>query len=407
MSDGSLSQDEIDALLQGSDDFSSDGGGGGASDFMGGGSMGGGSEALSSQEIAAFKDMLVQSSEKQGKALEAMINTGVTLSNPRIEVTNLAGVTSQLPQEIVEVQMDFDSGISGPHSYILQMGSSSVIAGLMMGQDGGEITEASLSAIGEAMNVLVGNACTTIGTIVKKELRTSPPEFSKKSKDAISFGSNEIVKVVYDFTIEGNPASTLVELFDINSIKELVSQVVPSANQPNMSGGQPNMGMMGGQPNMGMPNMGMMGGQPNMGMPNMGMMGGQPNMGMPNMGMMGGQQMGMMQSGGYVPPNAQVQHIQFQPFADNSGDNQPSNINLLMDVAMELTVELGRTRKSVKYILGMGEGTVLELDKLAGEPVDILVNGKLIARGEVVVIDENFGVRVTEIISPMDRIQEL
>ena len=409
MSDGSLSQDEIDALLQGSDDFSpSDGGG----DMFGGASGGMGSSAgLTQGELNAFQDLLNQSSEKQGKALEAMINTGVTITNPRIEVTNLVGVKSQLPGEIVEVQMDFDSGISGAHSYILQMDSSSVIAGLMMGQDGGEITEASLSAIGEAMNVLVGNACTTMGTIAKKELRTSPPEFSKKSKDAISFGSTDIVKIVYDFTVEGYPKSTLVELYDLSSVKELVSQIVPQVNQP--SGGQPNMGMpnmgmMGGQPNMGMPNMGMMGGQPNMGMSNMGMMGGQQNMGMPNMGMMGGQQnMGMQMGGGFVPPNAQVQNIQFQPFADNMNDNQPSNINLLMDVSMELTVELGRTRKSVKYILGMGEGTVLELDKLAGEPVDILVNGKLIARGEVVVIDENFGVRVTEIISPMDRIQEL
>jgi flagellar motor switch protein FliN/FliY len=88
-----------------------------------------------------------------------------------------------------------------------------------------------------------------------------------------------------------------------------------------------------------------------------------------------------------------------------TGEN--SNIKLLMDVNMELTVELGRTKKSIKDILGMGEGTVIELDKLAGEPVDVLVNGQLIAKGEVVVIDENFGVRVTEIVDPMERLREL
>ena len=80
---------------------------------------------------------------------------------------------------------------------------------------------------------------------------------------------------------------------------------------------------------------------------------------------------------------------------------------MLMDVDMELTVELGRTKRSIRDILSMGEGTVIELDKLAGEPVDILVNSKLVARGEVVVIDESFGVRVTEIINPMDRLRDL
>ena len=81
-------------------------------------------------------------------------------------------------------------------------------------------------------------------------------------------------------------------------------------------------------------------------------------------------------------------------------EGEHGNISLLMDVNMEMTVELGRTKKPIREILSMGEGTIIELDKLAGEPVDILVNHKLIANGEVVVIDENFGVRVTKIVSP-------
>ena len=86
---------------------------------------------------------------------------------------------------------------------------------------------------------------------------------------------------------------------------------------------------------------------------------------------------------------------------------EQGNIGLIMDVYMEMTVELGRTRKVIKEILGMGEGTIIELDKLAGEPVDILVNHKPIAKGEVVVIDENFGVRVTEILSPVERVTDM
>ena len=125
------------------------------------------------------------------------------------------------------------------------------------------------------------------------------------------------------------------------------------------------------------------------GMNQMGM-GGMPNMGM-NMGM--------------NVPN--VQPLQYPNLSSGVSSGEQGNIGLIMDVFMEMTVELGRTKKSIKDILGMGEGTIIELDKLAGEPVDILVNHKPIAKGEVVVIDENFGVRVTEILSPMERVNEL
>ena len=169
-----------------------------------------------------------------------------------------------------------------------------------------------------------------------------------------------------------------------------------SMNQMNMGGMQnPGMNMggmnqMGGMPNMGMGNA--MGGMNQMGMGGMNQMnmGGMPNMGV-NMGM--------------NVPN--VQALQYPNLSSGVTSGEQGNIGLIMDVFMEMTVELGRTKKSIKDILGMGEGTIIELDKLAGEPVDILVNHKPIAKGEVVVIDENFGVRVTEILSPMERVNEI
>ncbi|MDR1420518.1 MAG: flagellar motor switch protein FliN, partial [Treponema sp.] len=125
-------------------------------------------------------------------------------------------------------------------------------------------------------------------------------------------------------------------------------------------------------------------------------LGAMPSMAMPAM------MPGMM---GASPTN--VQPVQFPGLSPQPTSQEQGNIGLIMDVFMEMTVELGRTRKLIKEILGMGEGTIIELDKLAGEPVDILVNHKLIAKGEVVVIDENFGVRVTEIVSPMERMNEM
>ena len=138
---------------------------------------------------------------------------------------------------------------------------------------------------------------------------------------------------------------------------------------------------------MGM-NMGMQG--MNMGMQgmNMGMQG--MNMGMPNMGMNMGTQ---------APQQMNVQTAQFQNFSgDYKNIMANENIGLIMDVPLNVTVELGRTSKSISEILDFAPGTIVELDRIAGEPIDVLVNGKLVAKGEVVVIEESFAVRITEII---------
>ena len=142
-------------------------------------------------------------------------------------------------------------------------------------------------------------------------------------------------------------------------------------------------------------------------MPMNGMNGmGMPQMGQQSMGM--GMQGGSPVQGGMAMPgmNPNVQSVQFPPLLNGVTEAEQGNIGLIMDVFMEMTVELGRTRKMIKEILSMGEGHIIESDKLAGEPVDILVNHKPIAKGEVVVIDENFGVRVTEILSPAERITD-
>ncbi|WP_246838594.1 flagellar motor switch protein FliN, partial [Leptospira stimsonii] len=122
-------------------------------------------------------------------------------------------------------------------------------------------------------------------------------------------------------------------------------------------------------------------------------------------GDMGGMGMGGMGGMGMSAGSMSVKSVAFPNLGTASGASSTPNLNLLMDVQMSVTVELGRTKMYIKDILGLGEGSIIELDKLAGEPVDLLVNGKLIAKGEVVVIDENFGVRVTDIVSPTDRIK--
>lgn len=103
-------------------------------------------------------------------------------------------------------------------------------------------------------------------------------------------------------------------------------------------------------------------------------------------------------------PAAQVNPAAFAPLASMDGGGEAANIDLLLDVSLQVSVELGRTRLTIGELLALRAGSVIELDKLAGEPVDILVNGTRIARGEVVVVDEKFGVRVLEVVSRAKRL---
>ena len=159
-----------------------------------------------------------------------------------------------------------------------------------------------------------------------------------------------------------------------------------------------NMGMngMNQMGNMGMNDMNQMN---NMGMNGMNQMGSMGMNGMNQMGNMGMNSMNQMGMMGMPGQNVNVQPAQFQSFSnDNMGTTGQENIGLIKDVPLEVTVELGRTTKSISDILDFSPGTIIELDRIAGEPIDVLVNGKFVAKGEVVVIEESFGVRITEII---------
>jgi flagellar motor switch protein FliN/FliY len=350
MGDGILSPDEIDSLLMG-------GGGGDSFDIPGSG--GGNSSEL--DVIAPLKNILSEASDNMGGALTAMLGQTITIGKPEISLVTIADVKNAALDNMVSVTMDFESGITGSHTYLLDAGTAKSVAGLMMGQEEETLSENSLGAVSEAMNIICGNETNSIGSKIKKDLRVTSPTTIAVPKNDISFGSGNIYMATYSFTIEGKEPVKLIELFEESVVKNIAEKVASAAAPPPSKQTGKSGGSAGGSSNKG---------------------------------------------GGRTMQQTPVQNVQFGNIGDIIPDGQPSNINLLMDVNMELTVELGRTKKAIKEILSMGEGTVIELDKLAGEPVDILVNGKLIARGEVVVIDENFGVRVTEIVDAAERIKD-
>jgi flagellar motor switch protein FliN/FliY len=286
----------------------------------------------------------------------------------------------------VDVKLDFSGALQGEHSYLIDSATAQALAGLMMGQSGVELDDAALSAVAEALSQIGGPVTTEIGNRSAKTVQNTPPDFQMVSKERVRLPQGEVaVKLEYPLMIEGENPAKLIELFSLSLAKEIINVSTAAAGEPAAAAA----GATGG---------GFAAAGPS---PHPRAQAGIAQ----TFGQAFGAPQGFGMASGQTPPN--VQPVQFANLQGVSAPGEQGNIGLLMDVYMELTVELGRTRKLIREILGIGEGTIIELDKLAGEPVDILVNHKLIAKGEVVVIDENFGVRVTEIVSPMQRMSDL
>ena len=399
MSDGALSQDEIDALLAGVD----------SSSLSGGGSSGGGGSATSAPAAVAanfdqkaLERFFSSTTGSLSANLSALTGAAAKLAGPDVEAATRDSLLGQLPDMVTVIQANYTSGFPGEHIFILPEESAKAIASLMTHEDNIQLDEMAMSVLGEVVSQMVGTQITSLTDKTKnKSIAASSPTAANVPKAAAALPAGSFAVMSYSLDLGDSVGNQMWEILGAGPAADISSGLGGSGGSSSQAAPAMDMNSM----NMGAMNMG---GMPNMGGMNMGGMMGGMNMGGMNMGgmQMPGMQMPGMQMPGMSNPN--VQPVQFPNLMQPKlGAHEAGNIGLIMDVSMEMTVELGRTRKVIKEILGMGEGTIIELDKLAGEPVDILVNHKLIAKGEVVVIDENFGVRVTEIVSPMERINDV
>lgn len=398
--DGTMSQEEINALLNnpsGTDENPEN--------------------TLTEQEKDAIGEISNISMGTAATTLFSLVNRKVEISTPVVAFANWSDICDAYEKPCVFIRIAYTVGLDGSNILVLKEHDVKVITDLMMGGDGtntdGELGELHLSAICEAMNQMMGSAATSLSSMLNKTIDISPPHADlidlQENVDEGTideFLKNPFVKISFKMEIGDLVNSTIMQLYPISFAKEMCASITqnmeqdaaanasvtpqpevkpepqptpqPAPQQTMQSQPMMDQGMMGqamqGQPMMGQP----VQGQPMMGQPMMS----QPMMGQPMMGQ---------------PVN--VQPAQFQPFmGDLSAAFQKENIDLIMDVPLEVTVELGRTSKSIQEILDFAPGTIIELNKIAGEPIDVLVNGKYVAKGEVVVIEESFGVRITEII---------
>lgn len=411
--DGMLSQDEINALLSGMDPGDSSSKDSGNTGFASG-TAASNDGTLSDVEKDAVGEVANISMGSSATTLYSLVNRKVNITTPVVSMVTWESVIEDYEKPCVFIQIHYTAGLDGTNILVLRENDVKIITDLMMGGDGtnteGELTELHLSAISEAMNQMMGAAATSLSTMLGTMIDISPPDASlldltavKNGEEISAFLGGTFVKIAFTMQIGDLVDSTIMQLYPVDFAKKLVQtfmsqssapEEAPAPSAPAAAPSAPEQNTMtqdyGQMPQMGMPQMGM-------GMPQMGMGMPQMGMGMPQMGM-GMPQMAMPQMGMGMP-QMNVQPASFQSFA---GDFNPAqtheNIGLIMDVPLNVTVELGRTSKSISEILDFSPGTIIELDKIAGEPIDVLVNGKFVAKGEVVVIEESFAVRITEII---------
>ncbi len=382
--DGTMSQEEINALLNnpsGTDENPEN--------------------TLTEQEKDAIGEISNISMGTAATTLFSLVNRKVEISTPVVAFANWSDICDAYEKPCVFIRIAYTVGLDGSNILVLKEHDVKVITDLMMGGDGtntdGELGELHLSAISEAMNQMMGSAATSLSSMLNKVIDISPPsadlidlQQTIDESQIDEFLAGEFVKISFRLEIGDLVDSEIMQLYPISFAKEMCVNVTSNMEEDSnstagVSETENTQSTPASQPAPApQPQPQMAATQPMMGQPMMG----QPMMGQP-----------VDMSAMYANQQVNVQPAQFQNFTgDMNGVFPKENIDLIMDVPLEVTVELGRTSKSIHDILDFAPGTIIELNKIAGEPIDVLVNGKYVAKGEVVVIEESFGVRITEII---------
>lgn len=386
MSNDFLSQEEINALLSGEDtsDTSTD-------------------KADEELITEIDKDLLGEigniSMGSASTALYQLINQQVNITTPVVSVTTLKEIRQGFETPNIILDIKYIEGIVGRNILIIKIQDGAVISNLMMGGDGKieanltTLSEIEISAVSEAMNQMIGSAATSMATMFGRKVDISPPtsKVIENENIAISDDISEdqpIVKVSFRLTIGDLVDSNIMQIFPIETAKNIVAimtgedkgqeKVEPVKQSEPIQNKEIEQPVQASQQQY-------------------------------------AQQQQYQQPQYQQPQYAQPQYQQpvevhqaaFEPLVPQQGVPPMKNMDLILDVPLDISVVLGRTRKSIQDILNLGTGSLIELEKLAEEPVEILVNGKQIALGEVVVVDENFGVRITSIVSNVERIRNL
>ena len=367
---GQLSQDEIDSLINSEDDK--------------------GQIILTEEEEDIIGEIGNIAMGSAATALFTLLNKKVDITAPSVKIDTFREVVEGYSSPIVLVKVEYIEGLEGLNLLILDSRDASIIADLMMGgsgeniEDKAELDEIHLSAVGEAMNQMMGSSATSISNIIDKVVNISPPEpiFDVKVDEFENDYFNKedsLVVTSFDLKIGNLIDSTFKQLAPLSFTKKLIKSL--KSNDEGLTAKSDNVMQSNISEEVEAENSKKTESKTSSSLEN--------------------------KKRKNIEQKVDVQEAQFPEFGEKGNESLPQNMELLKDVPLTVTVRLGKTKMTISEVLDLGEGSIIELDKLAGELVDLYVNGKLIAKGEVVVIDESFGFRVKDIISPAERISNL
>ncbi|KPU44658.1 flagellar motor switch protein FliN [Oxobacter pfennigii] len=351
MSNDFLSQEEIDALLSGAAE-----------------------SAVPEEEDldAADKDLLGEIGNicmgSASTTLSILINQAVSITTPKVSLTTLRKMKESFQVPNIAIEVKFSSGLGGANLLVLKVPDAAVIADLMMGGSGvyagGELSEIHMSAVSEAMNQMIGSAATSMATMFSREVNITPPnailwdDNAQKLSNTMS-EDEKIIQVAFRLTVGNLIDSEIMQILPVETGRSIIEAMTATYKEDSK---EPQSQPVVEQ---------------------------------------------VVDTKVSTEEEVPVHKAQFMPFEAPKGQAMPKNIDLILDVPIEVSVILGRTRKTIKEILELNTGSLIELDKLVEEPVEILINGKKVAEGEVVVVNENFGIRITNIISNVERVKNL
>ena len=328
--------------------------------------------------------------------LSSILNHRVSITTPRVTKVRFVSLMEGIKTPKVATTVEYKEGVIGTNLMLLQVRDASIIADLMMGgpgnvKDEAEFGDLELSAVAEAMNQMIGSASTSMATMINRKVDILPPTVKLWGEpDNISYdGINPdsiVYRISFNLDVEGLIESEIMQIFTKEMVNDIAAAMmadkatvvndreVPADEQPAPAAPQP-------EPTP------------------------QPQ---PQSQPQPAPQPQPVPQPAPQPkqPPVEVSQPSFQTL-DGHAQVEGDNLDLLMDIPLNLSVVLGTSRKSVREILSFNTGSVIELEKLTDEPLDILLNGKLIAQGEVVVINDNFGVRITNIMSQSQRINNM
>ena len=396
MSDDMISQEEIDALLSGGggDDAPADDAA--ASDDASAAGASPTGDTITDMERDALGEIGNISMGGAATTLSVLLGRKVSITTPTVSISNMSQLKEKYPIPFLVVEVGYSVGIEGNNVLCIQAKDAAIIADLMMGNDGTnpdeELSEIHMSAVSESMNQMMGSVATSLSSMFNKKVDITPPVVT-----LVDLGTEEVVSKLLDkadpivqasfrMEVDGLIDSEIMQLLPLDVAREMVDALMNQ--QPDVDNEEEAIAAAAAPPPAAPAAAPASAPAAAAAAPASNGYGAQP-----------------MQP--HVASNVPVQSAQFTPLSTVPVQVNDANIGLILDVPLQVNVELGRTKKSIKEILDLTKGSIVELDKLAGETVDIMVNGKYLAKGEVVVIDENFGVRITEIVSPLERAARL